>query len=95
MDNAFLGKTIENVRTHRVIKLVTLNQEGTIQQLNKIIMEHFFSENSLAIKNKTQILMNRPAYLGLLTLDFKKLVTYEFWYDYMKPKYGEKANYVT
>ena len=41
---------------------------------------------------KTQILINKPAYLGLSTLDLSKIVIYEFWYDYVKPKYGENAN---
>ena len=40
---------------------------------------------------KKQILMNKPVYLGLLVLEFKKIVMYEFWYDYVKPKYYEKA----
>ena len=40
---------------------------------------------------KTQILMNKPVYLGLSILDLNKTVMYEFWYDYVKPKYGENA----
>ena len=40
---------------------------------------------------KTQILMNKPVYLGLSILDLSKTVMYEFWYDYVKPKYGENA----
>ena len=39
----------------------------------------------------TQILMNKPAYLGLSILDLSETVMYEFWYDYAKPKYGENA----
>ena len=35
--------------------------------------------------------MNKPVYLGLLILELSKLVMYEFLYDYVKPKYGEKA----
>ena len=35
--------------------------------------------------------MNRPIYLGLSILDLNKSVMYEFWYDYLKPKYGENA----
>ena len=40
---------------------------------------------------KTQILKNKPVYLGLSILDLSKTVMYEFWYDYVKPKYGENA----
>ena len=40
---------------------------------------------------KTQILMNKPVYLGLLILDLSKTVMYEFWYDYVKPKHGENT----
>ena len=40
---------------------------------------------------KTQILMNKPVYLGLLILDLSKTVMYEFWYDYVKPKYVENV----
>ena len=38
---------------------------------------------------KTQILINKPVYLGLSILDLSKTVMYEFWYDYVKPKYSE------
>ena len=38
---------------------------------------------------KTQILMNKPVYVGLSMLELSKIVMYEFWYDYVKPKYGE------
>ena len=53
----------------------------------------FFTKNFLATEmRKTQILMNKPVYLGLSKLDICKTVMYEFWYDYVKPKYGEKVN---
>ena len=35
--------------------------------------------------------MNKPVYLGSLILDLNKTVMYEFWYDYVKPKYDENA----
>ena len=38
--------------------------------------------------NKTKVKMNKPIYLGLSILDISKILMYEFWYDYMKPKYG-------
>ena len=40
---------------------------------------------------KTKIKMNEPVYLGQAILDISKTVMYEFWYDYIKPKYQEKA----
>ena len=40
---------------------------------------------------KTEILMNKPVYLGLSVLEFSKMLMYDFWYDYLKPKYGKKA----
>ena len=44
----------------------------------------FFVEILLAVKSK-------KIYLGLSILQISKIVLYEIWYDYMKPKYGEKA----
>ena len=31
--------------------------------------------------------MNKPVYLGLSILEVIKALIYEFWYDYIKPKY--------
>ena len=39
----------------------------------------------------TQVVMNKLIYLDLSILDLSKTVMYEFWYDYVKPKYGENA----
>ena len=86
MINAVFRKTMENVRKHRDIKLVTT--EPNYRRTN------FFSENLLEIEiRNTQILMSKPVYLGLSILELSKivLVLYKFWYDYVKPKYSEKA----
>ena len=40
---------------------------------------------------KTKVKMNKPIYLGMSILDISKTLMYEFWYDYFKPKYGDKA----
>ena len=59
---------------------------------NKLSYLKFLTENLLTIEiRKTQILMNKPNYLGLSILDLSKTVIYEFQYDYVKSKYGEKA----
>ena len=51
------------------------------------------SDNLIAIemKIKTQIFMNKAVYLGLSILEISIIVMYDLWYDYVKPKYGEKA----
>ena len=36
--------------------------------------------------------MNKPVYLGLSILEISKIIMYEFWYGYVRPQYGEKAN---
>ena len=93
MNNEVFGKTMENVRKHRDIKLVT-----TERRRNYLVSEpnyhttKFFTENLLAIEiKKTEILINKPVYLGLSILELSKILMYEFWYDYVKPKYGEKT----
>ena len=40
---------------------------------------------------KTRIKMNKPLYLGASILDISKTFMYEFWYDYLKPKYGDRV----
>ena len=76
MNNAVFGKTMENVRKHRNIKLV-----ATDRRRNYLVSEpnyhtkNFFIENLLAIEmRKIQILMNKPVCLGLSILDLSKTV---------------------
>ena len=40
---------------------------------------------------KPKLKINKPVYLGFSILEISKLTMHEFWYDYMKPKYGEKT----
>ena len=40
---------------------------------------------------KAKVKMNKPLYLGFPTLEFSKTLMYEFWYDYIKPKYQDNA----
>ena len=84
---------MENVRKHRDIKLVT-----TDKRRNQLVSEpnyhttKYFSENLLAIEmKKTKVKMNKPVYLGMSILDISKTLMYEFWYDYIKPKYQDRA----
>ena len=83
---------MENVRKHRDIKLAT-----TERRRNYLVSgpnyhtTKFFTETLLAIEmKKTEILLKKPVCLGLSILELYKILMYEFWYDYVKPKYGEK-----
>ena len=40
---------------------------------------------------KIKVKMNKPMYLGQAVLDNSKTLLYEIWYDYLKPKYGDKV----
>ena len=76
MNNAFFWKTVENVRKHRVIKLV-----ATEKRRNYLVSEanyhttKFFTENLFVIKmEKTLILTNKPVYLALSILELSKIL---------------------
>ena len=95
-NNAVFRKTMENVRKHRDIKLVT-----TDRRRNPLVSEPnyhrttYFSENLLAIEmKKTKVKKNKPIYLSMSILDISKTLMYEFWYDYIKPKYGDTDSFV-
>ena len=93
MNNAAFGKTMENIRKHRDIKLVT-----TDKKRNKLVSEpnyhtiNYISEDLPIIEmNIMKVKMNKPIYLGLSILDISKILMYKFWYDYMKPKYNDNV----
>ena len=93
MNNAAFGKTMENVRNHRDIKIVTTNR-----QRNRLASEpnyhtsKYISKNLLIIElKKVEVKMNNPIYLGMSILDISKILMYEFWYNYIKLKYNDKA----
>ena len=97
MNNAVFGKTMQNVRKHRNIKLVATERKRSylVSEPNYHTTK-FFTENLSAIEmKKTQITMNKPVYLGLSILDLSKTVMYEFRYDYVKPNMVKMQNFVT
>ena len=93
MNNSVYGKTIENLRKRVNVTLV--NSEKNAKRLtSKPNFKHctIFSENLCAIEmRKTQIYFNKPVYLGMCILDLSKTLMYDFHYNYIKPKYDERA----
>ena len=92
MNNSVFGKTMETVRTHRDIKLVTSDKRRKILILeSNYHLFKKFSDNLMAIEmKKTRIKMTKPLYLSMSILDISKTLMYKLWYDHLKPKYGEK-----
>ena len=90
MNNAVFGKTMENIRKYRDIKLVTTDEKGNklVSEPNDHTVNYISEDLSIIEMNKTRVKMNKPIYLGLSILDISKILMYEFWYDYMKPDYG-------
>ncbi len=93
MNNSVFGKTMENVRNRINVKLVT-NKKA----LNKLAKKpnfksvNIFHESLIAVHmEKTTVRLNKPIQIGMSILDLSKTLMYEFHYDYVKPKWGDKA----
>ena len=98
MNNAIFGKTMENIRKHRDIKLVTTDKRRSklVSEANYHTINYISEDLSLIEMNKAKVKMNKPIHLGLSILNISKLLMCDFWYDYMRPKYGNhvKLSYV-
>ena len=91
MNNAVFGKTMENIRNRREVKLVV-----TEERRKKLVSEpnydswKQFSENLIATEmRKIKVLMVKPIAVGQAVLDISKTLMYELWYDYLKPIYQD------
>ena len=93
MNNAVFGKTMENIRKHRDIKLVTTDKKRSklVSEPNYHTINLISEDLSIIEMKKTKVKMNKPIYLGLSILEISKILMYEFWYDYMKPKYDNNV----
>ena len=94
MNNSVFGKTMENIRNRKDIKLLS-NRDKARKYAAKPNFHHLkiFSENLVAMHMKrTTLTFNKPVYLGLSILDLSKAIMYEFHYDYIKQKYNDRVN---
>ena len=93
MNNSVFGKTMENVRNDRDIKLMTSEKrrKRLVSEPNYHSCKKF-SDHLMAIEmKKTRVKINKSLYLGMSILDISKILMHEFWYNYITPKYGDKA----
>ena len=93
MNNSVFGKTVENVRKHREIKSVTTDKKRSklVSEPNYHTINLISEDLSIIEMKKTKVKMNKPIYLGLSILEISKILMYEFWHDYMKPKYNDNV----
>ena len=90
MNNSVFRKTMGNVRVYRYMKLTTNKRRKRLVSEPNYHTHKTFSEHLMATEmKKTKVKMTKPIYLGIL--DISKMLMYEFWYDYIKPNYGDRA----
>ena len=93
MNNSVFGETMENIRKHRDIKLVATDKKRSklVSEPNYNTINLISEDLSIIEMKKTKVKMNKPIYFGLSILEISKILMYEFWYDYMKPKYDNNV----
>ena len=93
MNNSVFGKTMEDIRNHKNIKLVTREQKYQEYVMKPKFKDgHPFSKHLFAVEmGKTEIKMSKPVYLGQAILDLSKTLMYEFYHDYIRLRYGSKV----
>ena len=93
MNNSVFGKTMENIRKRVDVRLIT-NGKKLLKMSSKptFVCSKIFNEDLVAVhKIKEVLTLNRPAYVGMCILDLSKTLMYDFHYNYIKQKYGDKA----
>ena len=83
MNNSVFGKTMENIRKHRDIKLVTTDKKRSklVSEPNYHTINLIPEDLSIIEMKKTTVKMNKPTYLGLSILEISKILMYELGYD--------------
>ena len=93
MNNSVFGKTMENLRKRVDVRLIT-DEKKLLKMVSKptYVSSKIFNENLVAVhKIKETLTLNRPAFVGMCILDLSKTLMYNFHYNYIKNKYGNKA----
>ena len=93
MNNSVFGKTLENIRNRVDIRLITLDKVAQkLAAKSNYACCTIFDENFIAVHMKnTKLYFNKPVYLGMSILNLSKSLMYDFHYNYIKTKYGDKA----
>ena len=92
-NNSTFGKTMENIRKDRDIKLVNNDKKRKVlaSEPNNHATKPISKDLLIMEMKKREFYMNKLIYLGQAILDIRKTVMYEFWCDYIKPKYANNV----
>jgi hypothetical protein len=95
MNNSVFDKMMENLRKRVDVKLVRSSEEDRLKKLiakpNYARCKIFDDDLAALHMHKTSLCLNRPIYVGMSILDLSKLLMYDFYYNKVKTKYGDRA----
>ncbi|XP_059217627.1 uncharacterized protein LOC131994766 [Stomoxys calcitrans] len=100
LNNSVYGKTMENVDNRKDVKLVTeweysnkkkIGLERLISKPNFNSLSQFSNEFWAVQMDRTKVIYDKPIYVGFCILEIAKLIMYDFHYNYMKKKFGERC----
>ena len=96
LNNAVFGKTMEDKRKHLDFEIVS-DERRFMKCVNNPSFKHshIINENLVGVeKQKPKLKLDKPIFIGMSILDLSKQHMYKFYYDVMKPKYGENIRMV-
>ena len=87
---------MEDLRKRVDVKLVTTDKKlDELTSKPTYVSSKIFNENLMAVhKIKKALTLNRPAYVGMCILDLSETLMYDFHYNYIKKKYGDRAKHL-
>ena len=93
MNNSVFGKNNGKYQKTYRYKVITTDKKRSklVSEPNYHTINLSSEDLSIIEMKKTKVKMNKPIYLGLSILEISKILMYEFWYDYMKPKYNDNV----
>jgi len=98
MNNSLFGKTMEDKRNRVDVKIVRSWEDDKVR---KLISDPSYSSftlfsNDLAgiHMHKRRLVLDKPVYTGMTIVDISKTLMYEFYYDYLKARYGLRCNLI-
>ena len=96
LNNAVFGKTMEDKRKHLDFEIVS-DETRFMKCVNNPSFKHshIIIDNLVGVeKQKAQLKLDKPIFIRMSILDLSKQHMYKFYYDVMKPKYGDNIRMV-